>query len=295
MVGVNTPNIDAALGPSTAPLTHATSGPQGTVNSTTATIGFAADQSPVTYECDLDGLGFQSCVPPVTYTCLSSGTHTLRVRATNQAGEVENPPAQGSWTVSPGATCHTTSNPSVPADGNFTTDPGGGPTPAAPVTTSVTTPSGGSVSVTDNPYPGPAPSGYTILGHELQIMAPSETAGSPLRLVFTLDASAIPAGTDPSTITVFRNGVAAGQCPGSATAVPDPCIADRQTITGGDLQFTVLSSHASTWDLAGVVLPIPPPSLAPPAVAPTPAVKKKKCKKAKKRSAAAAKKKCKKK
>jgi hypothetical protein len=292
----NTPNIDAALGSSTAPLTHPTSGPQGTVNSPTATIGFAADQSPVTYECDLDGLGFQSCAPPVTYTCLSSGTHTMRVRATNQAGEVENPPSQGSWTVSPTATCNTTSNPSVPPNGNFTTDPGGGPTPGDPVTTSVTTPSGGNVSVTDNPYPGPAPSGYTILGHELQITAPNETPGSPLRLVFTLDASTIPAGVDPSTITVFRNGVAAGQCPGSTTAVPDPCIADRQTLTGGDLQFTVLSSHASTWDLAAVVPEVSVPTLGPASSAPpAPTVAPvKKCKKVKKRSASAAKK-CKKK
>jgi hypothetical protein len=294
----NTPNIDAALALSTAPVTHPTSGPAETTSSTTATIGFVADQSPVTYECDLDGLGFQPCTSPVTYTCLNPGSHTLRVRATNQAGEVESPPAQGSWTVTPGASCTTTGGTANPGD-IVTTDPGGtGPTPSEPVTTSVSVPAGGTggtVSVTDNPYPGPAPSGYTIFGHELQIAAPDQTTNDPLRLVFTLDASAIPSGTDPSTITVFRNGVAAGACLGSNTANPDPCIANRQTVTGGDLQIAVLSSHASTWDLAGVMPQIStPPTSSAAAAAPVPSVAPaKKCKKAKKRSASAAK--CKKK
>jgi hypothetical protein len=82
------------------------------------------------------------------------------------------------------------------------------------------------------------------------ITAPDATVANPLHITFTVDASKIPAGFDLSRATVLRNGSPAGDCTGGGTATPDPCVSSRQTLAGGDFQITVLSSHASTWNIA---------------------------------------------
>lgn len=137
-----------------------------------------------------------------------------------------------------------------------TTDPvGTGPTVADPTTTSVTIPIGGTgnaVSITEREPTGSI-SGYTLLGQEVLITAPDQTVGNPLVIAFTLDQSVRP-GT--GAIDVFRNGALILDCATEGPeADPDPCVADRVDLLGGDLRIYVRTSQASTWNLGVVDAP----------------------------------------
>jgi ABC-type oligopeptide transport system substrate-binding subunit len=122
--------------------------------------------------------------------------------------------------------------------------------PAAPLQTGVTTPTGGSVSIQQGVTTATT-SGYTLLSQQLVISAPpTNDPTNPLRLTFSLDASVLN-GADPSTVDVFRDGAVIPACDDqSGTASPDPCVLSRTVLSGGDVQITVLSSHASTWNFA---------------------------------------------
>jgi hypothetical protein len=82
----------------TPPDTTITSGPTGTVASTTASFSFTATETS-TFACKLDGGAFNTCTSPVSYTALTAGAHTFQVRATDTAGNVDATPASQSWTV----------------------------------------------------------------------------------------------------------------------------------------------------------------------------------------------------
>jgi RTX calcium-binding nonapeptide repeat (4 copies) len=82
----------------TPPETTITSGPSGTVNSSSASFAFSSTE-PSTFECALDGASFSSCSSPQNYTALSEGSHTFQVRATDAAGNADPTPAERSWTV----------------------------------------------------------------------------------------------------------------------------------------------------------------------------------------------------
>ena len=152
----------------------------------------------------------------------------------------EDDPDQVSEDPGPGGTVETGSGEATAAD---------------PTTTAVTTPNGGQVSITESTGIPPAV-GYGFVGQSVDISAPSGTITDPLRLTFRLDASAIPAGHDETTIEVFRNGVLVSECtnPGSGDAVPNPCVDERTVLGDGDVAITALTSQASVWQL-GVVNP----------------------------------------
>jgi hypothetical protein len=82
----------------TPPDTSITSGPTGTVASTTASFSFTATET-ATFACKLDGGAFNTCTSPVSYTGLVGGAHTFQVQATDSAGNVDATPASQSWTV----------------------------------------------------------------------------------------------------------------------------------------------------------------------------------------------------
>ena len=158
-------------------------------------------------------------------------------------------------------------------------------TPADPVGTDVTVPSGGAVTITEVATGTPAPSGFNLLGQQVDITAPAQTAVSPLVLEFHLDASLLPAGVDETNLQVFRNGVAVADCAAGAgtSATPDPCIAIRSE-SGGDITLTVRTSQASSWNF-GVAAPPPsggPGPTSPPATDPPSTPAPKKCKKGQK-------------
>lgn len=71
----------------TDPVVSITSGPSGTVNSSSATFEFSAsDANMDTVACNLDNSTWQTCASPKTYTGLTDGGHALEVRATDKAG-----------------------------------------------------------------------------------------------------------------------------------------------------------------------------------------------------------------
>jgi hypothetical protein len=144
--------------------------------------------------------------------------------------------------------------------GSFGTDvgEGDGATFADITETTVTTPSGGPVSVIERPWNDtvPPPSGFGFAGQQVVVEAPSETPGTPLQIVFEIKAR----GQIASAIQVYRNGTLVQNCAGvvmgcvgtlPTTANPDPCVAKRCTLPDGDIELTVLTSAASTWDFAG--------------------------------------------
>ncbi len=248
----------------TAPDTVIISGPAADLTSADANpvFRFSGDAG-ATFECSLDGAGFTACESPKAYNGLGSGLHTFSVRAVDAVGNADASPATRAWTIDT-ASHTTTVQATAPPHGTVTSDPtASGPTPERPVVAAVTTPMGGEVTITASPQSGNPPSGFELLGSQIVITAPDATADDPLRLTFTLDAASLPPDKTIAEIGVLRNGAPAGECPGSAIADPDPCIASRTVLPSGDLEIVVLSSHASTWNLATVETrtnPPPPPS-----------------------------------
>jgi alpha-tubulin suppressor-like RCC1 family protein len=84
-----------------APDTRITAGPMPLNNSTTAEISFEAnDLSGVAgFACSFNGAPFAACVSPQRYSGLSEGSYTFRVRAGDRLGNLEQSPAELSWTV----------------------------------------------------------------------------------------------------------------------------------------------------------------------------------------------------
>ncbi|HSL00850.1 MAG TPA: S8 family peptidase [Rubrobacteraceae bacterium] len=92
--------VDAAAPPDTTPPnTTITSGPSGTVKSTSASFGFSSSEAGSKFQCKLDGASWQNCASPKSYTGLSNGAHTFRVRAIDSVGNVDATPAVRRWTV----------------------------------------------------------------------------------------------------------------------------------------------------------------------------------------------------
>jgi hypothetical protein len=137
---------------------------------------------------------------------------------------------------------------SIPPGGTATTDvEGDGATPEDPVETSVTSPSGGEVTIQEGPATGADPDGFALLGQQIDIEAPPGTPANPLTIVFTFDASLLE-GVDPQTVEIFRDGVLVADCTGAEfTTDEDVCVVSREVLADGDLQMTVRTVHASTW------------------------------------------------
>jgi putative cell wall-binding protein len=95
--------------------------------------------------------------------------------------------------------------------------------------------------------------GFQALGVSAEITAPPASADKPLRLTFDVFVGDLPAGTYPQDVTVFRDGKAVGSCPGSAVAKPDPCVTSA-SVSGRVVRLTVLSSHASNWEMQADVV-----------------------------------------
>ncbi len=73
--------------------------PRPLTSPTNATFDFDSNESPVTYECSLDGNPFAPCSDPTTLGYQVGGSHTLQVRAKDASGNVDSTPASHTWTV----------------------------------------------------------------------------------------------------------------------------------------------------------------------------------------------------
>ena len=144
----------------------------------------------------------------------------------------------------------------VAAGGTVATDPEGfGATVAEPIQVSITTPVAGTITIVDQAATS-TPTGFVLLGTQLDITAPTATTADPLVLVFDVDRGLLPPGVDATNLAVLRNNVAVADCDTGATgAEPDPCIADRDTLPTGNARLTVRTSQASVWSIAAVSTP----------------------------------------
>jgi hypothetical protein len=235
----------------TAPDTTITSGPAAgsTTAASTGTFWFTSpDIDATAFECRLDSGPFETCTAPWHLSALAAGVHTFQVRAIDTSDNVDATPATRTWTVDPASTTQV----STTLEAGDSTATGSSATPSQPVVIAVEVPVAGTVTVTQNPAPTQsAPSGYSMLGAEFSITAPDATdPAQPLRLTFNIDASVLPAGVDPLTLTMTRNGVAITDACAGETAVPSPCVRSRKIVEGGDLQIVVLTMQASAWQFA---------------------------------------------
>src|SRR4051812_9126532 len=79
------------------PGTTITSGPSGTVSSSTATFSFRSTSDPrAAFQCSIDGGGWSWCASPKTYSSLGDGRHGFAVRASGKHGTDETP-ATAQW------------------------------------------------------------------------------------------------------------------------------------------------------------------------------------------------------
>jgi probable HAF family extracellular repeat protein len=86
------------------PNTTITSKPPAFSNSTSAAFSFTGSdnlsaKANLTFQVSLDGSAFTAATSVKTYTGLSQGTHTFRVRAIDQAGNIDPTPASCTWIV----------------------------------------------------------------------------------------------------------------------------------------------------------------------------------------------------
>ena len=65
----------------------------------TPTFGIGSTESPSTFECDLDGGGWAPCATPFTTPSLGDGSHTLKARATDAAGNTDASEVTFTWLV----------------------------------------------------------------------------------------------------------------------------------------------------------------------------------------------------
>jgi len=137
-----------------------------------------------------------------------------------------------------------------------------GATSEDPVETWVTSPSGGTITISEEQQTQVAPNTFAFLGQEIDIDAPVESASDPLVIRVRVDATRVPAHESAATVQVFRNGNYVPDClpPSSGTPSPDPCIALREDLSDGDVQITLRSSQASDWN-AGASNDARPPEL----------------------------------
>ncbi len=195
-----------------------------------------------------------------TFSGLTNGTaYSFTVRAHNAQGD--GPESDPSDAVTP----QTGASPPVvvtgmatPSSGGTVSTGDGNADEENPVLTTVSVPrgtSGGQVSISQGVRDNPPPTGFTFLGQQVVITAPSSDADRPLRLIFRVDASVL-GGVAPSALQIFRtegNG-APTQVPDcvnqDGTANPDPCVTNRSDLGDGDVYIEVLSSHASDWNFA---------------------------------------------
>jgi hypothetical protein len=67
-----------------------------------ASIPFTVDEAGSTSRCQIDANDWVDCTSPFAVSGLQQGAHTVIVRSTDAAGNVESPGASASWTVEPG-------------------------------------------------------------------------------------------------------------------------------------------------------------------------------------------------
>jgi hypothetical protein len=83
----------------TPPDTMITGQPANPTNSVLADFSFASTESGSLFQCSLDDGAFTACGSPHAYSSLGAGLHTVDVKATDAAGNIDPTPVRYSWTI----------------------------------------------------------------------------------------------------------------------------------------------------------------------------------------------------
>lgn len=230
----------------TPPDTTITSGPTGTMASTSAAFMFTSTEAGSTFSCSLDGGAMAACTSPFSAMGLAQGPHTFAVAATDAAGHTDATPATRSWTVDtmPPATSITagpaqgsTSGPYVTftftvSEGTPTCSVDGGPAAACTSPVAINLPAGShsfAVSATDAAgNTGTATRMWTVA-----CAAPDATGAAGLLHLDTADQSQANAAGQPATL--------------GGTAMPepsDPTFVAAARFAGG---FSFAQMQKITW------------------------------------------------
>ncbi|MBK7393685.1 MAG: VCBS repeat-containing protein [Chloracidobacterium sp.] len=121
--------------------------PANPTTSTSATFTFSGTdslarteaQSPITFECALDGGSFAACTSPKNYPVLGLGSHTFQVRAKDPSGNVDPTPESYTWLIVDAPTVGDYGNTTVAFAGNTTVTPSAPPANATNLTVSAGT------------------------------------------------------------------------------------------------------------------------------------------------------------
>lgn len=89
------------LGPADliAPQTTITAGPPSVTTARRASFSFVSSEAASTFQCRLDDRAWRACTSPKVYRDLARGLHTVRVRATDIAGNRDTTPAAWTWRI----------------------------------------------------------------------------------------------------------------------------------------------------------------------------------------------------
>ncbi len=82
-----------------APDTALTNPPQGNISNPAPIIDFSSPDPAATFQCALDGVPFTPCNSGLTLGPLADGEHTFAVRAIDPVGNIDQSPAQTSFTL----------------------------------------------------------------------------------------------------------------------------------------------------------------------------------------------------
>jgi uncharacterized repeat protein (TIGR01451 family) len=176
-------------------------------------------------------------------------TNTATVSATQGDPVGANNSSSESTTVRPPSTNPDQAAAWVPATGGTVMTGGGkGPTKQDPMTTEITIPAGfaGLVSITETTTTS-CPAGFVCFGQQADVIAPTTTATTPLRLRFLILGTAVPKGTKPADVVLFHDGVLVPRCTvNTGAAVPDPCIFSVKKVKS-NFEIVALSSRNGSW------------------------------------------------
>ena len=111
-----TPATHAWTVDQTAPDTSFLSTPANPSANPTPTFGVGSTETPSTFECDLDGGGWAACSTPFTTPSLADGSHTLKARATDAAGNTDASEVTFTWLVDATAPTGSITSPANGAD-----------------------------------------------------------------------------------------------------------------------------------------------------------------------------------
>lgn len=198
---------------------------------------------------DPNGFQYAVYIPPYAESGLWKPTYTIYDRSGNNATYSYNDLLNMGYDL--GIQVGDIQQGTAAVNGTVTTDAtNSGATTTTPFVASVQTPVAGDITISPVTVPNPVGSNeFLFFNRQYDIVAPAASVQTPLQLSFTVDASEL-GGLPVANLQVFRNGIVAADCTDPVMAAPDPCVASRTTLPGGDAQITVRSSHASIWSLA---------------------------------------------